>query len=64
MQITKNCAKGKGKSGHNSWEEMPESLQNFISCSEAFSQVVDSEPKGHYLGKVRDEFALFHPLLR
>jgi len=35
------------------WTGVPESTQNVIAFSEAFSHVIDSEPVSHYIGKVR-----------
>lgn len=34
------------------WTGVPESTQNVIAFSEAFSHVIDSEPVSHYIGKV------------
>lgn len=55
MTVAQKSAKAKGKTD-NSWATMPESVQNFISCSEAFIQVIDSEAKGHYLGKMSFQY--------
>lgn len=45
-------SRGKG------WSGVPESTQNLIAFSDAFSQVIESEPISSYIGKVRFSFSI------